>query len=143
MKKQNKSHSIPKDQQIERTLYNEERMVYDYLEMVALNTITKNTGTKTKKELGFHGQMEGRAVERFVHRLFRSFFKIHGKIHIRLPKFNRLQDRTGHPFTKREKQCIGIAINAKRDISMISRLTGRNEKVIQKIIDKKNRKPLF
>lgn len=139
----NKSHPIPKEQQIKQTAYNQKCMVQDFIEGKSYNVITRRTGAKTKRDLGLHGQMEGRAVERKVCRLFKGKVWIRGKYHEELIKFDKLPNRMGQPFHKNEIRCLKIGIKWERDISTLSRLTGRDKKEIQKMIDKRNGKTLF
>jgi len=145
----NRSHPIPKYQQIPQTPGIQLVMVYLYLEGKPYNKITNILDSHTKREWRKMGvdlketkTMEGRAVERRVKRLFKGGVNIRGKWYERLPLFDRLPNRTGQPFHNNELRCIQIAIKWKRDIDMISRLTGREKEELQEKLNK-NTKSLF
>ncbi len=140
-KKKNKSHPIPKDQRILWTPGTQLIAVLLFLEGKSYNSITKILKSHTKrewKEMGVNLKeiklMEGRAVERKVLRLFKGVRKRDGQFVPELPKFDRLPNRTGQfPLHTNEIRCIKYAIEYKRSIDMISRLTGRSKKEIREI----------
>ncbi len=143
----NKSHPIPKDQQIKQTPYNQQSMMYDYLEGAALNTITRRCGQMTKRDRGLHG-MEGNGVERKTEKLWRgrTWFSDLGRHLLEIPKFDRLPDRTGRPLRGRETKCFLLGIENERSIEIMSRLSGRDEEEVQEIVSKltgKNEFTLF
>ncbi len=142
MKKINRSHPIPKRQQILQTPANHIYMVFSFLEGKPFNDITVGLGGLTKRQWRENGVdireikvMEGRAVERKVYRLFKGKVKQRGKFVKQLPLFDRLPFvRTG-PLGRNEIRCFKIAIKWKRSIGIISRLTGRSEDDVKRIIN--------
>jgi len=156
-KKENRSHPIPKNQQMNWTPSNQLLATYLFLEGKSYNKITGVLNALTKRELRKRGvklneirTMEGRAIERKVCRLFKGFVNIKDKRLICLPSFDSLPNRTGRPLHKNERRCFGIAIKWKRSLNIISRLTGRSieevRKERRKIIkesSKNNKKSLF
>jgi len=145
--------AIPKNQRIPLTAANQLCMVYLFLEGKAYNTIKDYVDTPTKRELMKAGVklnevkiMEGRAVDARVSKLFVGRVKRRGRYDKESILYDRLPNRTGKILNMREGRKIKLAIKHKRSILIISRLTGRNEEEVQKIVDKlsgKNRELLF
>ncbi len=141
MKKKNKSHPIPKKQQIHWTPDLQLVVTYLFLEEKAYKSIRDIIDGLTKRKLKEMDVdlkeikvVEGQAVVRKVHRLFKGKYTSRGKVYTQLPLFNYMLDRTGHHVGRNEAQCIGIAIQAKRSIKMVSRLTGRDGEEVQELM---------
>jgi len=123
MKKKDGRHFIPKEQQLKMTAYNQKCLLRDYLNGKSLNEISKNAGAY----IGKRQKVKGKAVETWVYKLFVGGYKNGSGGWIRRePLFDKMFDRTGHPFNAREIRMIHVAINHNRR-NMLVCLTGRNE----------------
>ncbi len=131
MKKDNR-HAILKKQQLKMTPYNQKCLVRDYLDGMPLDKITGGAGGEIRKDQ----KIKGKAVETEVYKLFVGGFKCRGKWRKKEPLFDKMFNRTGHPYhhDKRERRMIILTTEHKREISMVSRLTGRTEEEIREFL---------
>ena len=126
--KKDRRRPIAKELQVLQTPAHQKYMMEAYLDGVAINTISRQLGIKTKREQRLH-EKEGSAVRTKVYKLVRGYKGLH-------PLYSKLMDRTGVSVRKREIALIKVSMKYKKSISYISWWCGWSEKDVKRIVNK-------